>query len=457
MKLSYINYLRLINNKLIREGVDLSVDLRDDMSISELEEAKTILESYCYFNDVLTKCDSAYALDVTDGCKAKLYTDTIRDEVLAQYKEKFDSALALLYQDRPNPLDKTATVEDLSNYLQKNGKSLKASDFAIEVDSPVSEEPTQAMQYADIFAIKPNNELIYTDESEDSDDDDFDYSDEEEVDEEGIDSSESEEVSEDSDEDFDYSDESESAEDDIYYDFSSSSDETEEEEDEFDYSDEEASEGTDIIEELPLDESDEQVMFDFGEKEGIDSEDDDFSYDDEEEFTESSTEDSEEDEFDYSESEDDEEFNYDDESSEDNEEDEFNYDDESVESDEDDEFNYDEEESSVDDVDYSDDGEEDEFSYDEDEVSDEEDDTSYEDDDFNYDEDDTLSESSTAVIPDAPVFNVGGQTQMGMSSTRQKEDFEKDAELIEGIVEGGTKLLKGAGEQLKKSLFSKKP
>ena len=46
---------------------------------------------------------------------------------------------------------------------------------------------------------------------------------------------------------------------------------------------------------------------------------------------------------------------------------------------------------------------------------------------------------------------------MGMSSTRQKEDFEKDAELIEGIVEGGTKLLKGAGEKLKKSLFSKKP
>lgn len=445
MKLSYITYLRLINNKLIREGVNLSVDLRDDMSISELEEAKTVLESYCYFNDVLTKCDSAYALDVTDGCKAKLYTDTIRDEVLSQYKEKFDSALSLLYQDRPNPLDKTATVKDLSDYLQKNGKTLKASDFAVEVDTPVSEEPTQSMQYADIFSIKPSNELIYTDESEDSDsDEDFDYSDDEEDFNEGIDSQES-------DEDFSYDEDSGSdSDDDVFYDFSSSSDDDEDEsyEDEYDYSDE--SEGIDVMEELPLDDSEEQVVYTF----------DDSSTDSEEEFNYDEVEDgySEEEEFDYSEDESEDEISYDEDEPNYSEDEEFSYEDESLDdsdsdSDSEDDFSYEE-----DDIDYSDDtesDEEDDIDYSEDDSYDE-DNTSYDEDSFSYDEDDFSDSSSAQVFPDAPVFNVGSQTPMGMTQPRKKEDFERDAEMIEGIVEGGTRFIKGAGKKLKDSLFSRK-
>ena len=433
MKSTYINYLRLINNKLIREGILLPVQIKDDMSFSEIEETKTILEGYCYFNDVLSKCDSAYSLQLVSGCKSRLYTDIIKDDVFNEYKEQFDNALSLLCQDTPNPLDAKASLKSLSTYLNKNGRAMSVEDLAVNVEGIAPKTEMQSFQYNDIFAIKQSRELIYEDDTEDIDGD-FDYSDDENLNEDG-----EEEDASSEDEDFDYSDDGEEAE---------------------------VSEDDAITEELPLDD-DEQVFFDFGSEDSSSDEDDEeYNYSDD--FT--ATEESEDD---------DEEFDYSDDSiGEDDEEEEFDYSDDSMISEDSDsegeEFDYSgdvpqdgEEDEEDEDFDYSDDvpqgdveEEEEDFDYSDDGleqegIDDDEEDVSYdedmEDDGFSYGDD--MGEEDA---DDMPVFDLESTTSKPSVVSHKKEDYEVSAEMVMGIVDGGTRLLKGVGTKLKDSLFSKK-
>lgn len=452
MKLTYINYLRLINNKLIREGVYLPIQISDDMSVAEIERVKTILEGYCYFNEVLSKCDSAYALQLVNGCSAKLYTDVVKEDVFKKYKDKFDNALSLLCQDTPNPLDSTVTIASLSNYLNKNGKEMSVEDLAIEVDG-VSSDTGCSFQYSDIFSIKQSRDLEYVDE-EDSDDD-FDYS--EEVEESEDYTSDDSEVDDDDvyfnftsgsddEEDYDYStDESEIYEDE----YTDSDSDLEDYEDSFDYSDD--SENSEVLEELPLSDDDDSVFFNFNgneeqNKEGIDS--DEFSYDEEENYEEDYYLDSDD-------------VSYEDDTYEDDEvsyeDDEISYEEDTDISYEDDDFSYEDNESSDEDDFYEEEPYEDEsedFSYEEDPYEEEfnyDDSSSSEDgDEFSYEDDSSYDNS------DMPVFNVGSTVPTQVSQPRKKEDYERSAETIQGIVDGGTRILKKVGVKMKDSLFTKK-
>ena len=414
------------------------------MPLVELNKVAGVLEGYCYFNDVLSKCDSAYSIELLNGCKSRLYVDIIKDDVLKVYKDKFDNALSLLCKDTPNPLETNETPMSLSEYLSMNGKVASVEDLAVRVDGVSKDTKSFMTQYNDIFSIsKSNNELIY--ESDGDSDEDFDYSDDV-VEEDSVDDSDvfydfSDSTDGDSDEDYDYSDE-EYADDGYESDYS-------DDDEEFDYSEE----VTESLEELPLDEDSDSVFFDFNNKDDIadsdselsSSEEDEFDYSEDEEFDYS-----DEEEFDYSDeeySEDDEEFDYSDDSLSSDEEfdysedeyleddEEFDYSDDSI-TDTDDEFDYSEEESYDEEFSYED---EEEFSYDESEDVDDSED------DFSYDEDDGFDN-------DAPVFSTISPNPVVQ---RKKEDYEISAERVQGIVEGGTRFLKGVGSKIRDSLLPK--
>lgn len=457
---SYISYLRLINDKLIRNGINLGITLKDDMSVDELEDAKAMLESYCYFNDVLTLCDSAYALDLVDGCKVKLYTDLVKEEVYAQYNEKFEMASTLLQSGMDNPLDEVKEPLTLNGYLQSLGKS-SVKDLAVSVSA---EEPKKVSveNLGDLFNISNEPKFDYVEDDSDEDEE-FDYSDDEEETEE------QEETSEDEEDD----------DSNVFFDFRNQSDGDEDSnEEEFDYSDD--SEVFENAEELPLtnDEDEELAEFDYSDdnEEVSDSdEEEDFNYSDDEEVNDTSEadeEDSDEEEFDYSDdtedSEDSEEdFNYsDDEYSEDGNEvdseveetdDGYSEDDEDFNYSDDDCYSEDEEE----DFDYSDDEDADGYSEDDEDIDysddndDSEEDIDYSDDNESEEDYDEDYEEETSGYDEEPMFNVGTSPHV-QTAPRPKEAYEKDAELIEGIVDGGAKLLKSVGSKFKTSLFNGK-
>lgn len=457
---SYISYLRLINDKLIRNGINLGITLKDDMSVDELEDAKAILESYCYFNDVLTLCDSAYALDLVDGCKVKLYTDLVKEEVYAQYNEKFEMASTLLQSGMDNPLDEVKEPLTLNGYLQSLGKS-SVKDLAVSVSA---EEPKKVSveNLGDLFNISNEPKFDYVEDDSDEDEE-FDYSDDEEETEE------QEETSEDEEDD----------DSNVFFDFRNQSDGDEDSnEEEFDYSDD--SEVFENAEELPLtnDEDEELAEFDYSDdnEEVSDSdEEEDFNYSDDEEVNDTSEageEDSDEEEFDYSDdtedSEDSEEdFNYsDDEYSEDgNEVDSEGEEPDDVYSEDDEDFNYSDDDGSSEDeeedFDYSDDEDADGYSEDDEDIDysddndDSEEDIDYSDDNESEEDYDEDYEEETSGYDEEPMFNVGTSPHV-QTAPRPKEAYEKDAELIEGIVDGGAKLLKSVGSKFKTSLFNGK-
>ena len=440
---SYISYLRLINDKLIRNGINLGITLKDDMSVDELEDAKAMLESYCYFNDVLTLCDSAYALDLVDGCKVKLYTDLVKEEVYKQYNEKFEMALTLLQSGMDNPLDEVKEPLTLSGYLQSLGKS-SVKDLAVSVSA---EEPKKVSveNLGDLFNISNEPKFDYVEDDSDEDEE-FDYSDDD------GDGTEGQEETPEDEEDDDSG---------VFFDFRNQSDEDEEpDEEDFDYSDD--SEVFENAEELPLtdDEDEESAEFDYSDdnEEVSDSdEEEDFNYSDDEEGIDTSKddeEDSDEEEFDYSDDTEDseeEDFNYsDDEYSEDESEVESE-DEESVDgySDDDEDFDYSDDE----DVDgYSEDDEDIDYS---DDDNDSEEDIDYSDDDESEEDYDEDYEEESSGYDDEPMFNVGTSPHV-QTAPRPKEAYEKDAELIEGIVDGGAKLLKSVGNKVMNSLFNGK-
>lgn len=452
MKSTYINYLRLINNKLIREGIYLPIKISDDMTVTEVEEVKTIIEGYCYFNDVLSKCDSAYALQLVNGCSGKLYTDVVKEDVFKKYKDKFDNALSLLCQDTPNPLDSKVTVASLSNYLSKNGKDINVEDLAVEVRG-VSEDTNFSFQYSDIFSIKQTRDLEYTDDSDS--DEDFDYS-------EDFEESENLDSEDDIDSDDVYYDFTEGYEDDEEdFDYSSeeySVDEEDSYEDDFDYSDD-----TEVIEELPISDDNDSVFFDFNgvsqeSQEDVDSDD---IYYDEDTYSESSDISYDEDTYDDDEiSYDDDDVSYDDDEIS-YEDDEVSYEDDEI-SYEDDEVSYEDDEISYedDDISYEDDVYEDEsedFDYEEDSYTEDDSDFDYSDSDsYDEDEDEFSYDESENDSSDMPVFNVGSTQAMQSTHPRKKEDYERSAETIQGIVDGGTRILKRVGVKMKDSFFSKK-
>lgn len=456
---SYISYLRLINDKLIRNGINLGITLKDDMSVDELEDAKAMLESYCYFNDVLTLCDSAYALDLVDGCKVKLYTDLVKEEVYKQYNEKFEMASNLLQSGMDNPLDEVKEPLTLSGYLQSLGKS-SVKDLAVSVSA---EEPKKVSveNLGDLFNISNEPKFDYVEDDSDEDEE-FDYSDDAEEDAEGEEETSEDEENDDSD---------------VFFDFRNQSDEDEEpDEEDFDYSDD--SEVFDNAEELPLtdDEDEESVEFDYSDdnEEVSDSdEEEDFNYSDDEEdvdTSEADEEDSDEEEFDYSDDTEDsneEDFNYsDDEYSEDESEVESE-DEESADGylDDDEDFNYSDDDGSSedeeDDFDYSDDEDADGYSEDDEDIDysddngDSEEDIDYSDDDESEEDYDEDYEEESSGYDDEPMFNVGTSPHV-KTVPRPKEAYEKDAELIEGIVDGGAKLLKSVGNKVRNSLFNGK-
>ena len=440
---SYISYLRLINDKLIRNGINLGITLKDDMSVDELEDAKAMLESYCYFNDVLTLCDSAYALDLVDGCKVKLYTDLVKEEVYKQYNEKFEMASTLLQSGMDNPLDEVKEPLTLSGYLQSLGKS-SVKDLAVSVSA---EEPKKVSveNLGDLFNISNEPKFDYVEDDSDEDEE-FDYSDDD------GDGTEGQEETPEDEEDDDSG---------VFFDFRNQSDEDEEpDEEDFDYSDD--SEVFENAEELPLtdDEDEESAEFDYSDdnEEVSDSdEEEDFNYSDDEEGIDTSKddeEDSDEEEFDYSDDTEDseeEDFNYsDDEYSEDESEVESE-DEESVDgySDDDEDFDYSDDE----DVDgYSEDDEDIDYS---DDDNDSEEDIDYSDDDESEEDYDEDYEEESSGYDDEPMFNVGTSPHV-QTAPRPKEAYEKDAELIEGIVDGGAKLLKSVGNKVMNSLFNGK-
>lgn len=458
---SYISYLRLINDKLIRNGINLGITLKDDMSVDELEDAKAMLESYCYFNDVLTLCDSAYALDLVDGCKVKLYTDLVKEEVYAQYNEKFEMASTLLQSGMDNPLDEVKEPLTLNGYLQSLGKS-SVKDLAVSVSA---EEPKKVSveNLGDLFNISNEPKFDYVEDDSDEDEE-FDYSDDEEETEE------QEETSEDEEDD----------DSNVFFDFRNQSDGDEDSnEEEFDYSDD--SEVFENAEELPLtnDEDEELAEFDYSDdnEEVSDSdEEEDFNYSDDEEVNDTSEageEDSDEEEFDYSD---------DTEDSEDSEEEDFNYSDDEYSEDgnevdseveetddgyseDDEDFNYSDDDGSSEDeeedFDYSDDEDADGYSEDDEDIDysddndDSEEDIDYSDDNESEEDYDEDYEEETSGYDEEPMFNVGTSPHV-QTAPRPKEAYEKDAELIEGIVDGGAKLLKSVGSKFKTSLFNGK-
>jgi len=456
---SYISYLRLINDKLIRNGINLGITLKDDMSVDELEDAKAMLESYCYFNDVLILCDSAYALDLVDGCKVKLYTDLVKEEVYKQYNEKFEIASTLLQSGMDNPLDEVKEPQTLSGYLKSLGKS-SVKDLAVSVSA---DEPKKVSveNLGDLFNISNEPKFDYVEDDSDEDEE-FDYSDDNDEDAEG-----QEEISENEEDD----------DSDVFFDFRNKSDEDEEpDEEDFDYSDD--SEVFENAEELPLtdDEDGESAEFDYSDdnEEVFDSdEEEDFNYSDDEEevgTSEADEEDSDEEEFDYSDDTEDSEeddFNYsDDEYSED--ESEIESEDEEFAdgySDDDEDFNYSDDDSSSEDeeedFDYSDDEDANWYSEDDEDIDysddndDSEEDIDYSDDNESEEDYDEDYEEEPSGYDDEPMFNVGTSPHV-QTAPRPKEAYEKDAELIEGIVDGGAKLLKSVGNKVMNSLFNGK-
>lgn len=464
---SYISYLRLINDKLIRNGINLGVTLKDDMSVDELEDAKATLESYCYFNDVLTLCDSAYALDLVDGCKVKLYTDLVKEEVYEQYNEKFEMASNLLQSGMDNPLDEVKEPLSLSGYLNSLGKS-SVKDLAVSVSA---EEPKKVSveNLGDLFNISNEPKFDYVEDDSDEDEE-FDYSDDN-ADDEDVEKQE------------DTSDNEEDDDSDVFFDFRNQSDEDEEpdeDEEEFDYSDD--SEVFDNAEELPLtdDEDEESEEFNYSDdtEEASDSDDEeDFNYSDDEvgsDTSEDDSEDSDEEEFDYSdytedsENSDEEDFNYSDDEYEEesDEEDPDNEDPSDGYSEDDEEFDYSDDDSSSEDeeedFDYSDDEEPSDGYLEDDEDIDYSDDNDDSEEDIDYSDDNESEEDydedydeEASGYDEEPMFNVGTSSHV-QTAPKPKEAYEKDAELIEGIVDGGAKLLKSVGNKVRHSLFNGK-
>lgn len=387
MRTSYTSYLRAINNSLIREGIHLPIEIKDDMSLPEIESVLSVLEPYCYFNDVLTLCDSAYAVELIGDCKAKLYTDTIKEEVMQRHQENFDEALRLLYADRDSPLNKKTDNASLQGYLSKYNKSANLDELATVVHA----DESSSSQYGDIFAVSKTNSQTYDDYGSD-DADEFDYSDdtEEEVEDSETSSQvstveydnyeESEESTsgveydnyDDDEEEFDYDDESSETSEGV-------SDEDKEEYDNYDAEESESHSGVSAIEGLPLEEEED------AEATAVPSEGDE----DEDE---------------------DEDFNYD----------------EDTESEDEEDFNYDEDTQS--------------------EVDDEE--------DFDYSEDEEDMYTEDSSVDDSLVFNT--PTQTAPVKPIEKEDYEKTAEMIVGIVGHGSNLARKWANQLKSDPLEKK-
>lgn len=508
----YVDYLKSLNNSLIRAGIRLPLDLSEDYSA--LSHSVSILEQYLFFNRVLNICDSGYKIAILSNESKETYEEILKDEFLKEFKAEFEALDSSLLEDPDDELRHTKVIEDfISNvvidnevysesdkYTDDEGNPLSATEMFMQalkfgVSSSEIEDEEEDLEdddYVDepyfieeIGSYVDNLGTDIADDGEESDEDDEDdyedayeiddsdedeeefeeddeYEDAYDSDDEEIDEASSGSVIDDSDEDNLYESDNSDEDDEDPYSFDDEDSDSEEEDDDDEYDD--------VYDEDSDEDDEEDDEYDDAYEDDSDSEEDEEDDDD----PYSDDEDEYDDAYDSDDSDDDEEYEdaYD---SDDEEDDDDEYDDAYDSEDEDDEEDPYSEEDDEEDIDFDayDESEEDEEEDDnpyEDEEEDEDDPYSSDDDeeddedeyiDFDdYDEDDEVPFGGTSTPLSMP--NQGNITQLPNTQNnmgyRKKTDEEITADQLvvasDAILKGAEKLFSVARKKFKESVSS---
>lgn len=253
MREAYVEHIKQLNNRLIRAGINLELDLDTDEFHFNDEVLK--LEHFLYINNMLKRCSSSKAIENLMEFKEETVDDWVRSKLSDEYDRIWSEKLKDLTE---NPVDAGVINKPLdSRYIAE------ADEFTSALDLDKNPWVEKFSQDNFIKSEEPEYEYEFEDSEEDSDEDDFDSYDDStegteevkttEIDEDNLDSySDTEYEYEDSDEEEDSLDEYET--DDSESNTDSSDDSSDEDVDfddiEYDYeNDEDSSKTTDYSDE----------------------------------------------------------------------------------------------------------------------------------------------------------------------------------------------------------------
>ena len=159
----YLQYLNDINNELIRNGIRLPINLRCDKEriVSQID----ILEKYLYFNKVLGVCDSRYKIPSLI-CESEVsYLDWLKSKIKSEYEEVWKTEIARLTSQPEDAGKITGRVRPLDL------ESLSSSAYSYNSDSTASEsvEDSNTETFDDSSSYEEEDmDNDYTDEFEES-------------------------------------------------------------------------------------------------------------------------------------------------------------------------------------------------------------------------------------------------------------------------------------------------
>ena len=224
----YQEYLRQLNNRLKRSGLNLPVNFDCDNSHIYMEVTK--FEQFLYFNHVLQITDSEFQIPSLFDFQDIGVTEFLRNQIYAQYEAEWNQKMLELTQQPANAgvVDKPVSViphremelfteslglvheeekeEEKSSFIQSLWQTADAgaSDFEFDDD----EEEEEEEDFEDYSSDDDGDTLDF---DSDDDDDVLDFGSDDEDEEDDLDFGSDDEDSEDDDDLYDYSDDDESS------------------------------------------------------------------------------------------------------------------------------------------------------------------------------------------------------------------------------------------------------
>ena len=200
MLIEYLEHLKQLNNRLIRNGIVLPVNF--DCDVNHLSAQVNVLEQFLYFNQVLKVSDSDCKIESLLDFDDIGLNEFLRNEIYERYEVDWNKKLLELTQqpDDAGIVDKPITV------LSRREIELYTESLGLQKEEEIKQEDNT--EFIPIWGSSSQSFSFDDDEDEeeeeDYDSDDIDYSDDSQLE---FDDDEDEE---DDYDDYDYSDESSS-------------------------------------------------------------------------------------------------------------------------------------------------------------------------------------------------------------------------------------------------------
>ena len=162
----YLTYLNEVKKAYIRAGVslpfnvDISKTTSSDETTANMQLAQAALEGYGFLQDILSECDSAYAINLNGISGSVLYKERLRESFLPEFKARLAAEQEAQLDDLPVK-DKYKLQGSQIPILGVFG-SIDPSVFLVEedegiIDSRDSQTPEQRAQVLDLFMSKLTN------------------------------------------------------------------------------------------------------------------------------------------------------------------------------------------------------------------------------------------------------------------------------------------------------------